>query len=73
MRADVPHAELPASEDERLPSESLHLAAEMLAGFRGVVANMWSIEDKCLPGAEVDVYGGLLEVLRLLWVLRWGS
>ncbi|VDB86990.1 unnamed protein product [Peniophora sp. CBMAI 1063] len=52
-----------AVSDETCPEESLHLAAGMLvAGFKGVVATMWSIEDR-EPPVVVDAY--YKELLRL--------
>ncbi|KAF9036939.1 hypothetical protein BDZ89DRAFT_450957 [Hymenopellis radicata] len=44
-----------------LPSESAHLAAGMLlAGYRGVIATMWAIEDRHAPLVADGVYGYLL-------------
>lgn len=44
-----------------LPKESVHLAAGMLlAGYKGVVATMWSIMDRDAPAVTRDVYGYLL-------------
>ena len=47
--------------DEKLSEEAIHLAAGMLAaGYRGVIATMWSIYDQ--HGAQVakDFYAGLI-------------
>ncbi|RXW24363.1 hypothetical protein EST38_g1485 [Candolleomyces aberdarensis] len=47
--------------DERLSEEAVHLAAGMLAaGFKGVVATMWSIRDQDAPEMAKDFYGYLL-------------
>ena len=46
--------------DENLPEEAVHLAAGMLAaGYRGVVATMWSIFDKHAPQIAEDFYQNL--------------
>ncbi|KAJ2935977.1 hypothetical protein H1R20_g1116, partial [Candolleomyces eurysporus] len=48
--------------DKRLSEEAVHLAAGMLAaGFKGVVATMWSIRDRDAPQVARDFYGYLLE------------
>ncbi|KAF8918549.1 CHAT domain-containing protein [Mucidula mucida] len=65
---DLPDAELAflsacqtAMGDDTLPAESLHLAAGMLlAGFRGVIATLWSIQDRDAPRVAHDVYGYML-------------
>ncbi|VDB90053.1 unnamed protein product [Peniophora sp. CBMAI 1063] len=50
--------------DETSPEESMHLAAGMLAaGFKGVVATMWSIRDDDAPFI-VEAYYKKLLVLR---------
>jgi CHAT domain-containing protein len=47
--------------DEQLSEEAVHLAAGMLAaGFKGVVATMWSIRDQDAPEVAKDFYGYLL-------------
>ena len=47
--------------DKGVPEESAHLAAGMLfAGFRGVVATMWSIKDDVAPQVAEDVYRSML-------------
>lgn len=52
-----------ATGDERLPEESAHLAAGMLAvGFKGVVATMWSIKDEDAPVIVEAYYKRLLEI-----------
>jgi CHAT domain-containing protein len=46
-----------ATGDEKLPEESVHLASGMLiAGYRTVLATMWSISDRYAPMVAVDVY-----------------
>lgn len=48
--------------DERLSEEAVHLAAGMLAaGYRSVVATMWSIKDQHAPLVAEDFYAHLLE------------
>ncbi|KDR70421.1 hypothetical protein GALMADRAFT_144721 [Galerina marginata CBS 339.88] len=48
--------------DEKLSEEAVHLAAGMLAaGYRGVVATMWSIQDKYGPKIAEDFYANLIE------------
>jgi CHAT domain-containing protein len=47
--------------DERLSDEAVHLAAGMLAaGYRGVVATMWSISDQYGPQIAEDFYANLI-------------
>ncbi|KZV76181.1 hypothetical protein PENSPDRAFT_623239 [Peniophora sp. CONT] len=49
--------------DEKIPEESAHLAAGMLAvGFKGVVATMWSIGDADAPIIVEAYYRKLLEL-----------
>ncbi|KZV76155.1 hypothetical protein PENSPDRAFT_747858 [Peniophora sp. CONT] len=49
--------------DEKIPEESAHLAAGMLAvGFKGVVATMWSIWDVDAPVIVEAYYRKLLEL-----------
>ncbi|KZV75835.1 hypothetical protein PENSPDRAFT_570814 [Peniophora sp. CONT] len=50
--------------DEKIPEESVHLAAGMLAvGFKGVVATMWSIGDADAP-IVVEAYYKALNNIR---------
>ncbi|KAF5339545.1 hypothetical protein D9611_011429 [Ephemerocybe angulata] len=43
--------------EEKLSDEAVHLAAGMLAaGYRRVVATMWSIGDRHAPGVSLDFY-----------------
>ena len=47
--------------DEKLSEEAVHLAAGMLAaGYRGVVATMWSISDQYGPQVAEDFYSRLI-------------
>ena len=47
--------------DEKLAQEAVHLAGGMLAaGYRGVIATMWSIEDCYGPGIAEDFYKHLI-------------
>ncbi|KZV76176.1 hypothetical protein PENSPDRAFT_570139 [Peniophora sp. CONT] len=49
--------------DEKIPEESAHLAAGMLAvGFKGVIATMWSIGDADAPIIVEAYYKKLLEL-----------
>ena len=47
--------------DEKLSEEAVHLAAGMLAaGYRGVIATMWSISDEHGPQVAEDFYARLI-------------
>jgi CHAT domain-containing protein len=47
--------------NEQLSEEAVHLAGGMLAaGYRGVVATMWSIGDRYAPGIAEDFYKHLI-------------
>ena len=69
MRRQIPntdHAFLSACQTstgtKELSDEAVHLAAGMLAaGYRGVVATMWSIKDMYAPQIAEDFYSHLLE------------
>ncbi|KAJ7618647.1 CHAT domain-containing protein [Roridomyces roridus] len=51
-----------ATGDEKFQEESVHLAAGMLlAGYRGLIATMWTIEDQDAPQVAKDVYEHLLQ------------
>ncbi|KAG8681352.1 hypothetical protein FRC09_017547 [Ceratobasidium sp. 395] len=51
-----------ATGHEDLPDEAVHLAAGMLmAGYQGVIATMWSINDRDAPVVADSVYSHLLE------------
>ncbi|PPR05959.1 hypothetical protein CVT26_005708, partial [Gymnopilus dilepis] len=68
MKMNLPHAELAFMSacqtsvgDESLPEEVVHLAAGMLtAGYRSVIATMWSISDTHAPDVAEDFYKCLL-------------
>jgi len=48
--------------DETVPEESVHLAAGMLfAGYRGLIATMWSINDEDAPKIADIVYRQILK------------
>lgn len=52
-----------ATGNEKIPEESMHLAAGMLAvGFKGVIATMWSIQDEDAPVIVEAYYKKLLEL-----------
>ncbi|KAJ7207685.1 CHAT domain-containing protein [Mycena rebaudengoi] len=69
IQLNLPHAELAflsachtATGDKKLQEESVHLAAGMLlAGYRGVIATMWSIMDNDAPQVAKDVYKHLFK------------
>lgn len=47
--------------DENLSEEAAHIAGGMLlAGYRGVVATMWSIRDDLAPEVASEFYGHIL-------------
>ena len=49
--------------DEKVPEESVHLAAGMLAvGFKGVIGTMWSIRDEDAPVVAEAYYKKLIEL-----------
>ena len=51
-----------ATGNEDLSDEAVHLAAGMLlAGYRGVIATMWSISDLHAPTIANDVYTHLFK------------
>jgi CHAT domain-containing protein len=48
--------------DEKLSEEAVHIAGGMLlAGYRGVVATMWSIQDELAPEVTNEFYGHIIE------------
>ncbi|CAG8675454.1 5059_t:CDS:1, partial [Acaulospora colombiana] len=48
--------------DENLSEEAVHIAGGMpLAGYRGVVATMWSIKDDLAPEVTDEFYGHLMK------------
>ncbi|KAJ7610222.1 CHAT domain-containing protein [Roridomyces roridus] len=70
IQLPLPHADFAflsacqtATGDEKLQEESVHLAAGMLlAGYRGVIATMWTITDQDAPQVAKDVYEYLLQM-----------
>jgi CHAT domain-containing protein len=47
--------------DEKLSEEAVHIAGGMLlAGYRGVVATMWSIQDELAPEVTNEFYGHIM-------------
>ncbi|CAE6424983.1 unnamed protein product [Rhizoctonia solani] len=55
-----------AKGDERLADEAVHLASGMLlAGYRSVIATMWSVVDADAPVIADQVYGQLLKCRRM--------
>jgi CHAT domain-containing protein len=51
-----------ATGSQELQDEAVHLTAGMLlAGYRGVIGTMWSIDDNDAPQVAGDVYAHLLE------------
>jgi CHAT domain-containing protein len=51
-----------ATGSQRLQDEAVHLTAGMLlAGYRGVIGTMWSIQDNDAPQVAGDVYAHILE------------
>ncbi|KAH7318849.1 CHAT domain-containing protein [Rhizoctonia solani] len=55
-----------ATGDEKLPDEAAHLAAGMLmAGYRSVIATMWSIMDEDAPLIANRVYAELFDSTRV--------
>jgi CHAT domain-containing protein len=69
IRLSLPHAQLAflsacqtAAGDEMLVQEAVHLAAGMLsAGYRSVIATMWSITDSDAPLVADEVYAQLFK------------
>ncbi|KAJ7243451.1 TPR-like protein [Mycena rebaudengoi] len=69
IQLNLPNADLAflsacqtATGSQELQDESVHLTAGMLlAGYRGVIGTMWSIDDKDAPQVAGDVYAHILE------------
>lgn len=69
MKLSLPHADLAflsacqtATGTKKLQEESVHLAAGMLsAGYRAVIATMWSIMDNDAPQVASHVYEHLFK------------
>jgi CHAT domain-containing protein len=48
--------------DENLSEEAVHIAGGMLlAGYRGVIATMWSIQDDLAPEVTNEFYGHIIQ------------
>jgi CHAT domain-containing protein len=69
IRLDLPKAEFAflsacqtTTGDEKLSEEAVHIAGGMLlAGYRGVVATMWSIQDDLAPEVADEFYGRIMK------------
>ncbi|TFK36478.1 CHAT domain-containing protein [Crucibulum laeve] len=69
IKKPLPHADFAflsacqtSTGDTQLSEESIHLAAGMLsAGYRSIIATMWSIDDMHAPVIADQVYSHLLE------------
>jgi CHAT domain-containing protein len=69
IKLDLPKAEFAflsacqtTTGDEKLSDEAVHIAGGMLlAGYRGVVATMWSIEDDLAPEIADEFYRRVME------------
>jgi CHAT domain-containing protein len=69
VRLDLPNAEFAflsacqtTTGDEALSDEAVHIAGGMLlAGYRGVVATMWSIQDDLAPEVADEFYCRVME------------
>ncbi|TFK19861.1 hypothetical protein FA15DRAFT_708610 [Coprinopsis marcescibilis] len=72
LKQNMAHADLAflsacqtSTGEEKLSEEAVHLAAGMLAaGYRGVVATMWSIGDKNVPELAKSFYANLFSALN---------
>ncbi|PVF92650.1 hypothetical protein CPB86DRAFT_165945 [Serendipita vermifera] len=68
VKLNLPHAEFvflsacqTTTGDESLSEEAVHIAGGMLlAGYRGVVATMWSIRDELAPMVTNEFYGHVM-------------
>ncbi|PVF92658.1 TPR-like protein [Serendipita vermifera] len=69
IKLDLPHAEFAflsacqtTTGDENLSDEAVHIAGGMLlAGYRSVVATMWSIQDELAPMVTDEFYRHILK------------
>ncbi|CAG8549590.1 13030_t:CDS:2 [Acaulospora colombiana] len=69
IKLDLPKAEFAflsacqtTTGDEKLSEEAVHIAGGMLlAGYRGVVATMWSIQDEIAPEVADEFYGHIVK------------
>jgi CHAT domain-containing protein len=70
IKLDLPNAEFSylsacqtTTGEESLSDEAVHIAGGMLlAGYRGVVATMWSIQDDLAPEVADEFYRHIMEV-----------
>jgi CHAT domain-containing protein len=68
IRLNLPNAEFAflsacqtTTGDEKLSEEAVHIAGAMLlAGYRGVVATMWSIQDDLAPDVADEFYAHIM-------------
>ncbi|CAG8722960.1 15243_t:CDS:1, partial [Acaulospora colombiana] len=69
IKLDLPKAEFAflsacqtTAGDEKLSEEAVHIAGGMLlAGYRGVVATMWSIQDDLAPDVTDEFYSHIIQ------------
>jgi CHAT domain-containing protein len=69
IKLNLPKAELAflsacqtTTGNEKLSEEAVHIAGGMLlAGYRGVVATMWSIQDELTPEVTGEFYGHIMK------------
>jgi CHAT domain-containing protein len=69
IRLNLPNAEFAflsacqtTTGDEKLSEEAVHIAGGMLlAGYRGVVATMWSIQDDLAPEVADEFYANIMK------------
>jgi CHAT domain-containing protein len=69
IKLDLPNAEFAflsacqtTTGEEKLSDEAVHIAGGMLlAGYRGVVATMWSIQDDLAPEVADEFYRRIME------------
>jgi CHAT domain-containing protein len=69
IKLNLPKAELAflsacqtTTGDEKLSEEAVHIAGGMLlAGYHGVVATMWSIQDELAPDVANEFYSHIIE------------
>ncbi|KAF8991551.1 CHAT domain-containing protein [Cyathus striatus] len=69
MELDIPEADFAflsacqtSTGHEKLPDEAVHLAAGMLnAGYKSIIASLWSVSDACAPEIAHELYNCMLE------------
>jgi CHAT domain-containing protein len=69
IKLDLPKAEFAflsacqtTTGDEKLSEEAVHIAGGMLlAGYRGIVATMWSIQDELAPEVTDEFYAHIMQ------------